>query len=507
MSMQEQLADASPSVGRRGMRLLFLDPVSRAYRKVVICRRLLRAICLATLIGLLFVPGYIAVLAVTVDSPETARAAWMLVPVIVVIGALLLTAQIWVLSAIVTGSRRIAVSLIVCCAFYVALQGAFDVKTIVDLHPRLNEQAASVVALLLTLKLVELIVGGLIEIARSDDLHLHLYREPIVQSRRSRVWMMVLGVPGVTQFARRRSAGAWVLLILAILVEGSALYLVVHYPDSLRNAGVRALESQAVAEPVGSAVRLPLTALSLALGVGVWVWILGMGARAGTWLRRAARRLVLETAAETLQADKRAPILFLRGFYDEDISLRGAPLPWRMRMLDPGAHYVTMEEMLVFETDHLGPLIAVANPWRPDAVVGASRFTLSDDSWKTVVAEQIGRARAVVVGLSASGGLQWEVGALLEASALSKTTFMFPPENSGDWDLLRRVCQKLDVDTSSLPAEGETPFQLVALSFDRDERALLFGSHELTESDYIMALRVAALESALSADDTLVSTP
>ena len=150
-----------------------------------------------------------------------------------------------------------------------------------------------------------------------------------------------------------------------------------------------------------------------------------------------ARRLALQTAADAVAADPRAPVLFLRSFEEEQIPLSAAKVPWFLRVFDPGSEYRTLEEMIVLNLTYVGPVVAVADPSRVEAPVGAARWRLRNDQWRRFVEEQIQAARLIVIGVAQTSGLRWEIEAVRRTpGALDKAIFVCPPGTSQNVDVL-----------------------------------------------------------------------
>jgi hypothetical protein len=86
---------------------------------------------------------------------------------------------------------------------------------------------------------------------------------------------------------------------------------------------------------------------------------------AARWLRHRARRRALLSAEAARQLDRRPPILFLRAFRDDQVSLAAARLPLLTRLIDPGSIGGSLEELIVQEYTGLGPVVAIgARPIR-----------------------------------------------------------------------------------------------------------------------------------------------
>ena len=160
--------------------------------------------------------------------------------------------------------------------------------------------------------------------------------------------------------------------------------------------------------------------------------------------RIRARRLALQTAADAVAANARAPVLFLRSL-EEHIPLTAAKVPWFLRVFDPGSEYKTLEEMIVLNLTYVGPVVAVADPARVEAPVGAARWRLRDDEWRHFVEEQIQAARLIVIGVAQTSGLRWEIEAVRRTpGALDKAIFICPPGTSQNLDVLAGLGAALD---------------------------------------------------------------
>ena len=161
-------------------------------------------------------------------------------------------------------------------------------------------------------------------------------------------------------------------------------------------------------------------------------WIFAVGglllAVGGSQIFRLARRLSRAGTHVVLNADKRAPILFLRSFEDDAVALRSiisARRPFfeffSLRGADP------FEETLAWELTTYGPLIAVARPGSSLANLGAAREFLSDDTWQTEVADRMRDSAVIVMAIGQTDGLGWEVRRVVRDGHLAKTIFVFPP--------------------------------------------------------------------------------
>jgi hypothetical protein len=63
------------------------------------------------------------------------------------------------------------------------------------------------------------------------------------------------------------------------------------------------------------------------------------------FIRNRARRASLQSAEQALREDQRPPVLFLRDFDDDQVSMNSVSSPGYLRLIDPGMVYPNLEEM------------------------------------------------------------------------------------------------------------------------------------------------------------------
>lgn len=148
-------------------------------------------------------------------------------------------------------------------------------------------------------------------------------------------------------------------------------------------------------------------------------------------LYRYARRRSLLNTTQKLEADNRAPIIFLRNFSDDEVTIRTSPLT-RKSMMDKlgGRQFERFEEILVRYLSTYGPVIAVNNPEARQAPLGAARESLPHDAWQATVQSRIDSSALIVVAAapgSVTEGLSWELEQIAGRSALTRTLLVVPP--------------------------------------------------------------------------------
>ena len=206
------------------------------------------------------------------------------------------------------------------------------------------------------------------------------------------------------------------------------------------------------------------------------------------WLRKKAQRRALLSADEARLTDPRRPILVLRSFRDDQVSLTRAKIPWFMRFFDPGTVAGTLEELIVRDLAYLGPVVAIGNPSDQLPALGAARKYCQGDEWHEVVQSLMDEAIMIVVGADLSEGLTWEIATIRRKGLLGKTTFILPPGGIADKGVLLSLLRLLGGgrEMPVLPSHC-VPLCLV---FPVPDWGVLLVATRVTELEYELALLV-----------------
>lgn len=138
----------------------------------------------------------------------------------------------------------------------------------------------------------------------------------------------------------------------------------------------------------------------------------------------------LLAAPDLLSADRRPPVVYLRSFRDDEMTMRAGVSGWgrihamRFRVL---GWRLNLEEELADLFSEYGPFIAIQRKGERLKTLGASRAFIDDKEWQVVAADWMTEAGLIVVMTGDSAGLQWEIKWLEENGLLRKTVFLFPP--------------------------------------------------------------------------------
>ncbi len=245
------------------------------------------------------------------------------------------------------------------------------------------------------------------------------------------------------------------------------------------------------AELPAAVVGLPGVAAAVALVAG------GVGAQ------RRARRFAALDARTVMERDGRPMVLYLRSFSDDDIKVRTATARRRslVEQLSP-RRFDRFEEVVAWQLNQLGPVVALNPPDTKLSPVGAARTTLAHEEWKTLIQQWMQEAAAIVVAappLEVTEGLRWELDEIDDQAVWSKTAFVWPPvpdaEVRSRWAGLEPALAELSETPGPLPAD---PAVVLAATLVPGGGWSVITAHERTEWSYAEALSelIARLRSA-----------
>jgi hypothetical protein len=465
-------------IDRLARRFMWFQRTMRLYRMVL---------AYATLAAVFIIPVVMVVSLVALSSaaPLTGAAA---------IGALWLVLLAfcygfaYLYRRCMAGSRRAVVWL---SGGFLALYLVAELGLLAEqLSAPLQDQSGIVVAQLFILVIVAPIVLGVVGFLRTRSMSGaaliadHNYSTGFRQLRGlGRDLLRVMGIP--TLPAQPILPALAVMALAAFGLEGIVLNA---YTQSLPAA----LADLATADPVLVLRGVAVLALSAAIA------LLAMAAARA--LRRRARRRALLSAEAARLLDPRPPILFLRAFRDDQVSLATARLPLLMRLIDPGSIGGTLEELIVQEYTGLGPVVAIGDPTHPLPPLGVSRMYCSGASWQDTVNGLMQQSARIVIAVDSSAaigpqgvptGLAWEITRLRDKGVLDKTIFVWPPQDARAPDALERLLRL--IDPAGRIARPRITGACLALCLRPSGDALLLTAPHATEVEYTLALRAPRL--------------
>lgn len=195
-----------------------------------------------------------------------------------------------------------------------------------------------------------------------------------------------------------------------------------------------------------------------------------------------ARLLSRQSLERQVTLDPRPPILFLRSFEDDQVSLpsQGA----LGAILRFGAARERLDHLLVQQFSRHGPIVAIGRPGEKDLPFGAARIYVPDDIWQAKVMELARSARAVVLVADATSGVAWEIQTMLGEPALAaKTVFITPPHQS---DVRQTPSIEAQFGEKNFADEGNA---IAAFKTESGEAVLVTERRAVSAASYVVALQ------------------
>ncbi|MGE0596257.1 MAG: hypothetical protein AB7P07_07825 [Hyphomonadaceae bacterium] len=184
-------------------------------------------------------------------------------------------------------------------------------------------------------------------------------------------------------------------------------------------------------------------------------------------LRSRARSLTRQSYESLVTRDIRPPILFLRSFADDQVTL-GQNNFWR-RTLTGEPKTLRLDHLLIENFSRFGPVVAIGRPGERDLPYGAARHYVDDEIWRERVLELADSALCIVIVADSTDGIAWETRAMLGERYLSKTLFLASPgeKSLADNSTIADWCRANGV------AKGERAPSLLGLFLTRTGDACL----------------------------------
>ncbi|WP_431240981.1 hypothetical protein ACQ86B_29090 (plasmid) [Mycolicibacterium aichiense] len=173
-----------------------------------------------------------------------------------------------------------------------------------------------------------------------------------------------------------------------------------------------------------------------------------------------SRRLAAPTVSETLAADHRREVLFLRSFADDDLairthrSMRHSPVEFATTL-----PFERFEVVLTWTAWRIGPVCAIGKPKTGHALqpLGAAREFYADDTWQHAAHDRIASAALVIFVVGRTEGLQWEIRNARAQGALERCLFVVPPVALDESrERLTKLADMVGVESASLPPSSGT---------------------------------------------------
>jgi hypothetical protein len=207
----------------------------------------------------------------------------------------------------------------------------------------------------------------------------------------------------------------------------------------------------------------------------------------GTVLFRRGLATMQPSGDELMASDRRRPVLLLRSFADESMSIADAPsfvLTWSQM-----SSLARMEESIADQLRPFGPLIAIGKPGESLPRLGASRNYYSDADWQAAALELMREALLIVVIAGVSPGLRWELEAIARAGHQSKLLVLMPePHRRRRWQVIADELRDVP-GFDALPRE--VPKGLLCLHAGPSVGSTLLSALRSGKIDYDTAIQFA----------------
>jgi hypothetical protein len=481
-----------------GLDVFDVDPLARGYTRVLLSRRVLRAFAAGTLsAALLLLLSSMAIpiaLYLTTTTPGGGVMPLVLAALLMLVVAAgacgLVVLYIRTLSSLARGSRQVIATLVVITAIWIAFVGISDLVLAIFPEDRAPLFFVAYGAFVVHVLMAVGVVIGPLELRRADDFSRSVYVDPRLGTGLVAETAKLLDLPDMRAFARSGRAKAWFLVFCSLALEGLAFQTLLRWGLRLSDAA----EGQGLASfsAIDNTVLIPVATLILIAALAFSFWLIRLMLIGARKLRLKARRIALQSADEVVAADSRPTVLFLRSFEEEQVPLTAARLPLLLRGFDPGSEYRTLEEMIVLNLTYIGPVVAVADPSRGELPVGAARWRVKDEEWQPFVESQIRQAALIVVGVSDTDGLRWEMEALKRTpGALAKTFFICPPGITRHQALMADLAEMLGLPKGPGPIPDQTH---ILAAYVAGTTPTWFVTSALNENAYYVALRACLVQ-------------
>ena len=183
------------------------------------------------------------------------------------------------------------------------------------------------------------------------------------------------------------------------------------------------------------------------------------------------------------------PILFLRGFDDDQCTFKRRPWDLPARWLDLWSFRQNLDEALVDELAQFGPVIALGRPGDKRTPFGAQRHYSDHADWQQTLATAARSAQAIVLVASDSPGVKWEYDLLKNEAMLDKVLLVFRPDPAHS-AANRHAAEWFD-SAASARIDEALAAGLQPVSLRRDQgRALLTAAQTASAAASVLSLRL-----------------
>jgi hypothetical protein len=315
------------------------------------------------------------------------------------------------------------------------------------------------------------IAFNLFRLARATDQDRYLLRAPFNGMTSRMAIQLFCGLPPIINFVK--GIKARLLILASTLFFALAFGMLTGPMREVGNAD----------EQADQIVILAMVLIVVPLSIAIANWL----------LNRAHKRIRFSVEGITA-ADPRAPVLFLRAFRDDQVTLarpRHTPLG---RLFAIAVPRQSLDHMLLNEGTLYGPMVALGNPKDEMPPYGVARGYVANERWQDAVTQMARASLAVVICVDDTDSMWWEIEHLVGHDHLKKTLFLIHPNfrtATENQRIIGRLLPKLPISGPLQHSVRET-FQtadVVGFFFDQDGNLCVGKSRFFTFFTYLLMTR------------------
>lgn len=380
--------------------------------------------------------GFLPVLLATASSLVRKEAAWPPFAIFIsVFGLTIFTVLILIgVDYLVSSFRKIGGIILLFVAFISLVNAVTIIASFVAAIQDFGTPAVDLGVIVLTLLMVALAwyVSWVLCRAAFSMLFVSSQERKIFSDERgglspwSRLLGRLLGLPTVFEFIQRPRRRFTAIVMLSFISAMSLIIAssIVFTTPALLTRLEEACSSHTAASRDPSC---PTQAMIEIGGLGTPVVMACLFFVIG-WIAQRRLRWLARLSLETLRgADRRAPVLYLRAFRDDQVRLTPAKLGLYGQLLAVARRRDSLDQILLEEATVYGPVVGLGNPSDKHPPYGAARAYLDNKSWQEAVAELARNSVAIVICVDNTDSIWWEIKHLFDKGYIKKTLFLFHP--------------------------------------------------------------------------------
>jgi hypothetical protein len=341
---------------------------------------------------------------------------------------------------------------------------------------------------------------GTLSIVFARDRAVALMRAtPSSRSLLRRILAQVWGLPPIFEYATKPWPRFVLIVVLSIIGGSLAAFATVLTLFGTQILGNTLTKMAGACAPTDCSGVTNAAALMIPVFLIVLPILLFL---LGGLVQHAVRRLVRFSLERLQRSDPRQPILFLRAFRDDQVTLNSERFSVFGRLLQLGRVQRNLDQLLLEEVTPYGPHVALGNPKDPFPPYGAARGYFANKDWRQAVVDLTQESRAIILCVDQTDGVWWEVDHVAKHGHTPKTLFLLSPKYRAAEEnrlLLARLTQALgiqgEVDQALAVAppaskRGRAVPSVLGLFTDSQNRIRPIYSSSFSRLAFLLAVRL-----------------